>query len=100
MIEAFSKSLIITVESSNIPCLTRKVDIITKNLLIINASGDLKKTWLLINQLRRKQRRTLKAANIIDNKRIIERKVIANEFKKYFVSLPSKLYDEVKISRR
>ena len=71
----------ITVESSNIPCLTRKVDIITKNLLIINASGDLKKIWLLINQLRRKQRRTLKAVNIIDNKRIIERKVIANEFK-------------------
>ena len=33
----------------------------------------------------------------IDNKRIIERRVIANEFNKYFVSLASKLNDEVEI---
>ena len=39
----------------------------------------------------------MKAVFIIDNKRIIERRVIANEFNKYFVSLASKLNDEVKI---
>ena len=39
----------------------------------------------------------MKAIFIIDNKRIIERRVIANEFNKYFVSLASKLNDEVKI---
>ena len=67
------------------------------NKKFVNASGDPKKTWLLINQLRGKQRRTMKAVFIIDNKRIIERRVIANEFNKYFVSLASKLNDEVKI---
>ena len=59
------------------------------NKKFVNASGDPKKTWLLINQLRGKQRRTMKAVFIIDNKRIIERRVIANEFNKYFVSLAS-----------
>ena len=39
----------------------------------------------------------MKSVFIIDNKRIIERRVIANEFNKYFVSLASKLNDEVKI---
>ena len=47
------------------------------NKKFVNASGDPKKTWLLINQLRGKQRRTMKAVFIIDNKRIIERRVIA-----------------------
>ena len=37
----------------------------------VNASGDPKKTWLLINQLRGKQRRTMKPVFDIDNKRII-----------------------------
>ena len=39
----------------------------------------------------------MNAVFIIDNKRIIELRVIANEFKKYFASLASKLNDEVKI---
>ena len=69
----------------------RNVNIITK---ICKCFRDPKKTWLLINQLRGKQRRTMKAVFIIDNKRIIERRVIANEFNK---SLASKLNDEVKI---
>ena len=37
------------------------------------------------------------AVFIIDNKRIIEQRVIANEFKKYFVSVGSKLNDKVEI---
>ena len=67
------------------------------NKKFVNASGDPKKTWQLINQLCGKQRRTMKDVFIIDNKRIIDRRVIANEFNKYFVSLASKLKDEVKI---
>ena len=39
----------------------------------------------------------MKPVFIIDNKRIIEQRVIANEFNKYFVSLASKLNDEVEI---
>ena len=39
----------------------------------------------------------MKAVFIIDNKRIIDRRVIANEFNKYFLSLASKLNDQVKI---
>ena len=39
----------------------------------------------------------MKPVFIIDKKRIIERRVNANEFNKYFVSLASKLNDEVEI---
>ena len=39
----------------------------------------------------------MKPVFIIDNERIIERRVIANEFNKYFVSFASKLNDEVEI---
>ena len=44
----------------------------------LNASGDPKKTWQIINQLRGKQKRTMKDVFIIDNQRIIERRIIAN----------------------
>ena len=63
----------------------------------LNASGDPKKTWQIINQLRGKQKRTMKAVFIIDNQRIIDRRVIANEFNKYFVSLACQLNDKVQI---
>ena len=53
----------------------------------LNASGDPKKTWQIINNVRGKQKRTMKAVFIIDNQRIIDRRVIENEFNKYFVSL-------------
>ena len=63
----------------------------------LNASWDPKKTWQIINQLRGKQKRTMKAVFIIDNQRIIDRRVIANEFNKYFVSLACQLNDKVQI---
>ena len=63
----------------------------------LNASGDPKKTWQIINQLRGKQKRTMKAVFIIDNQRIIDRRVIANEFNKYFVSSACQLNDKVQI---
>ena len=56
--------------------------------------GDSKKTWQLINQIRGKERRQIKPAFVIDNVRITERRIIANEFNKYFVSLAPKLNEQ------
>ena len=50
----------------------------------------------LINSVENKKR-TMKAVFIIDNQRIIDRRVIANEFNKYFVSLACQLNDKVQI---
>ena len=58
---------------------------------ISEASGNPKKTWEIINQIRGKSKKTIKPEFVINNERIIERRVIANEFNKYFVSLASKL---------
>ena len=61
------------------------------------ASGNAKKTWELINQIRGKRKKSMKPQFLINNERIIERRVIANEFNKYFVSLASELNDSVEI---
>ena len=61
------------------------------------ASGDPKKTWEIINQLRGKRKKDMKPTFIINNERITDRRVIANEFNKYFVSIATKLNDTVKI---
>ena len=53
--------------------------------------GDSKKTWQLINKIRGKGKRTIKPAFIINDQKIINRRTIANEFNKYFVSLAPKL---------
>jgi hypothetical protein len=58
---------------------------------IANAFGNSKKTWEVINQIRGKCKKTIKPQFLINNKRITERRTIANEFNKYFVSLASKL---------
>ena len=57
-------------------------------------TGDKKKTWELINKLRGKNRREIKPQFIINNEKIINRRVIANEFNKYFVSIAEKLNEE------
>ena len=54
-------------------------------------SGDSKKTWELINCIRGKRRREIKPLFTIDNVKITNRRIIANEFNKYFVSLASDL---------
>ncbi len=51
--------------------------------------GNLKKTWALINELRGKRKAGIKPQFIINNQRVMNRRVIANEFNKYFVSLAS-----------
>ena len=53
------------------------------------SKGDMKKTWKLINDIRGTKKRSTKPEFIINNERIIERRVIANAFNKYFVSIAS-----------
>ena len=66
---------------------------------IANATGNPKKTWQIINQVRGKCKKLTKSHFIIDNKLITTRRVIANEFIKYFVSIATKLNDSVKIEQ-
>ena len=58
---------------------------------ITESTGDRKKMWQLINGLRGKSRREIKPQFVIDNVRITNRRVIANEFNKYFVSIATKM---------
>ena len=62
--------------------------------LFIILIGNLKKTWELINHIRGSMKKSIKPQIVIDNERIIERHVIANEFNNYFVSLASKLNEK------
>ena len=62
---------------------------------ISEVSGDPKKTWQIINQIRGKLKKVIKPQFLINNEKVIQRRVIANEFNKYFVSLASKLNEEV-----
>ena len=61
------------------------------NSKIVEHKGDPKKMWEIINQIRGKTKTAIKPEFIIDNKRIINRRVIANEFNKYFASIASNL---------
>lgn len=54
-------------------------------------AGDSKKTWEIINNLRGKSRRQIKPNFMIDNERVTNRRIIANEFNKYFASIASNL---------
>ena len=56
---------------------------------IAECIGDSKKTWQIINELRGKKRRQTKPNFVIDNERVTNRRVIANEFNKYFASIAS-----------
>ena len=59
----------------------------------IQNKGNFKKTWEIINELRGKKKCGIKSQFIIDNEKISNRRVIANEFNKYFVSLATNLND-------
>ena len=56
---------------------------------------DSKKTWKLINSLRGTSKKDMKPLFIIDNKRITDRRIIANSFNKYFQSIASKLNEQI-----
>ena len=62
---------------------------------------DKKKTWKIINELRGKNKQKIKPLFDINNEKVIERRVIANEFNKYFNSIASELnesIDEITVS--
>jgi hypothetical protein len=54
-------------------------------------SGDMKKTWELINSIRGKNKRIIKPSFVIDSERVINRRVIANKFNEYFVSIATNM---------
>ena len=56
-----------------------------------NVLVTVKKTWEIINNLRGKKRREIKPNFVINNERVTNRRVIANEFNKYFTSIASQL---------
>ena len=57
----------------------------------LETKGDSKKTWELINRIRGKKKRQVKPLFTINNEKVTNRRIIANEFNKYFVSLASNL---------
>ena len=62
---------------------------------ILEHKTDRKKTWKTINELRGKTKSTIKPSFIIDNEKITNRRVISNQFNKYFNSIASKLNDNL-----
>ena len=57
-------------------------------------NGNSKKTWTLINELRGKKVNKLNSSFLIDGKVIKERRIIADEFNKYFTSIAVNLNEE------
>ena len=51
--------------------------------------------WKTINEIRGKEKRTIKPQFCCDGTRITERRLIANKFNEYFASIASKLNDGV-----
>ena len=62
---------------------------------IIENKGNRKKTWQIINKLRGKSQNTINPQFIIDNKTITDRRIIANEFNKYFTSIASNMNEKL-----
>ena len=62
---------------------------------ILENKENSRKTWQLINELRGKSKRVLKPPFLINNERIFERRIIANEFNKYFNSIASNLNNAI-----
>ena len=56
---------------------------------------DRKKTWKIINELRGNSKKKLKPSFTINNKKITNRRVIANKFNSYFVSIAAKLNSSI-----
>ena len=53
--------------------------------------GDMKKTWSVINEIQGKSKKDIKPLFKIDNQKITNRRVIANKFNQYYVSLASNM---------
>ena len=62
---------------------------------ILDSKHDRKKTWQVINELRGKSKKIIKPTIVIDNQKITDRRIIANQFNKYFNSIASKLNETI-----
>ena len=62
---------------------------------ILENKEDSKKTWQIINELRGKIKKPIKPPFVINNEKIFERRVIANEFNKYFNSIASNMNEGI-----
>ena len=62
---------------------------------ILECNGDSKKVWQIINNVRGKQNKELKPHFVINNELIINRRIIANELNKYFISLAPTLMKHI-----
>ena len=62
---------------------------------IVETKHDRKKTWQIINEIRGKTKSVATPSIIIDNRKILDRRVICNEFNKYFNSIASVLNDSI-----
>ena len=60
-----------------------------------NCKGDTKKTWSLINELRGKSKQQTKPSFIIDGQLVRDRRIIANQFNKYFTSIAKNMNDDM-----
>ena len=60
-----------------------------------NAQGNLKKTWSLVNELRGKSKRNIKASFKINGELVEDKKKIANGFNQFFASVAKKLNTKI-----
>ena len=60
-----------------------------------SASGDMKKTWKVINELRGKRKTLTKPSFIINGELIQDRRQIANEFNTFFTSIAEDMNEQV-----
>ena len=57
-------------------------------------TGNSKKTWEIINEIRGKEKSKIKPSFIVDGELVKNRRVIANEFNKFFTSIATKMNSE------
>ena len=62
----------------------------------------MKKTWSLINEIRGKNKKEIKPLFKVGNQKVVDRRIIANKFNEYFVTLAQNMNntvtDEISIS--
>ena len=58
-------------------------------------NGDMKKTWSLINEIRVKSKKEIKPLFKVGNQKLVDRRIIANKFNEYFVTLAQNMNDSV-----
>ena len=65
-------------------------------------SGNMKKTWSLISEIRGKNKKEIKPFFKVGNLKVVDRRIIANKFNEYFVTLAQNMNntvtDEISIS--